>query len=678
MQVSKENDTVPKLDLASPDLAAERRKQLLSLFPECHTEGGKIDFDKLQRTLGDTIDVGKERYGMNWPGKADCFKAIQTPSLGTLRPLREESVNFDTAENLIIEGDNLEVLKLLQKSYAGKVKMIYIDPPYNTGKDFIYPDDYTESLQTYLEYTGQVDAHGKKWSTNTESDGRFHSKWMNMMYPRLYIARNLLKADGLVFVSIDDHEYHNLHRIMNEVFGEENFCATFIWNSEGNTDNQYSIKVTHEYIIAFYKDVNFADSAIGSVIDPNTRDDSNLWKGIADNNVNKNNPENPPEVITLPAGFPCTEKELFYAKKKLDDDFFVRTKNEKYISDSVKEDYGIEKLSGLPVKLDDLVVKDYKLAKDCRVYGGMANKNKLLAFIRNGCEPIEDEGAPLRFYLNANAAVRYNRENQAPSNILSVLRNFGTTEKTKTYLKQMGITYDYPKPVSLLEYLIRIGCSERHQIVLDFFAGSGTTAEAILNVNKEDRGDRKFILIQLPEETHTNHLTISNICKARVRYTIDSLRKADAGLLPLAGDALPESGFRVFKLAESNFETWNENIAQGDREALTQQLKLYVDHVRKDRNGEDLLYEIMLKSGFSLTTPIELLQLADKTVYSVAEGALLICIEKSLSIECIQAMADRQPQRIVCLDVGFAGQDELKANAAHTFKAKGVAEFRTV
>src|SRR5438132_7841652 len=224
-----------KLDLRSHDAAADKTAELLRLFPEIRTEGGKLDFDRLKRALGEAVEVGKERYSMNWPGKADCFKTIQAPSMGTLRPCPEESVNFDTTENLMIEGDNLEVLKLLQKSYLGKVKMIYIDPPYNTGNDFIYPDDYVESLQTYLEYTGQVDAEGKKFSTNTEADGRFHSKWLNMMYPRLYLARNLLRPDGVLFVSIDDGELNGLIRILDEIFGEENFCCQFVWHTEGNT-----------------------------------------------------------------------------------------------------------------------------------------------------------------------------------------------------------------------------------------------------------------------------------------------------------------------------------------------------------------------------------------------------------------------------------------------------------
>src|SRR5581483_3600171 len=226
-----------KLNLRSHEIAEDRQQELLRLFPEIRTEGGKVDFDRLKLVLGEAVDAGKERYGMNWPGKAECFRSIQAPSLGTLRPCLEESVNFDTTANLIIAGDNLEVLKLLQKSYLGKIKMIYIDPPYNTGNDFIYPDDSTESLQTYLEYTGQVDAEGKRFSTNTEADGRFHSKWLNMMYPRLYLARNLLRDDGVVFVSIDDREVENLRRLCSDVFGEENFVAQIVWEKMYTTKN---------------------------------------------------------------------------------------------------------------------------------------------------------------------------------------------------------------------------------------------------------------------------------------------------------------------------------------------------------------------------------------------------------------------------------------------------------
>src|SRR5665648_78267 len=244
------NDQPDKLDLRSLDISEERQQKLLRLFPEVRTQGGKLDLDRLKLALGEAVDVGKERYGMSWPGKADCFRTIQAPSLGTLRPSPEESVAFDASENLIIEGDNLEVLKLLQKSYLGKVKMIYIDPPYNTGNDFIYPDNYSESLRTYLEYTGQVDTEGRKFGTNTDADGRFHSKWLNMMYPRLYMARNLLREDGMVFISIDDSEVDNTRKLCDEIFGEENFVENIIWKKRygGGAKEKHLVSV-HEYIL---------------------------------------------------------------------------------------------------------------------------------------------------------------------------------------------------------------------------------------------------------------------------------------------------------------------------------------------------------------------------------------------------------------------------------------------
>ena len=681
-----------KLDLNSLDIAAERQAELLRLFPEVRTEGGKVDFDRLRLALGEVVDVGKERYGMNWPGKADCFKAIQRPSLGTLLPVREESVNFDETENLIIEGDNLEVLKLLQKSYQGKIKMIYIDPPYNTGNDFIYPDNYSENLQTYLEYTGQVDNEGRKFSNNTETDGRFHSKWLSMMYPRVFLARNLLSQDGLIFVSIGDHEQSNLRRLLDDIFGESNFCATFIWNTEGNTDNQYTIKVKHEYILAYYKDASLSDKAVGRIIDPNTREDSNLWKGLADNNINKNNPENPPDILTLPAGFPCQEESLFYARKVVDDDFFAVTGREKFISDEVKEKYNIEKLSGLPVKLDDMIVKDYRLAAPCRIYGGMANRAKLLDFIKNGCLPIKDEnGVPLRFYLNANAAVRYQKENENPRNIVSVLRNLGTTERARGILKQLGIDYDYPKPVPLISYLVKIGCEARDGIVLDFFAGSGTTAEAVFDVNKETDGKRKFILVQLPESTRTQkddgrwlessswkagYKTLSEVTAARVKKVIQPVvKKAENSFEFAQGE---KQGFRQLRLASSNFSIWNAATETTTPDALAKQLELQIDHIEPGRTSEDLLYEILLKTGFPPTTPIETLTLEGKTVYGVTGYGMLICLERQLTHETIKAIAERKPNHVICLDEGFAGNDQLKTNAVLIMKSKGVTKFQTI
>ncbi len=252
-------DEPENVDLKSLDVAEEKRRVLLQLFPEVRTEGGKIDFDRLKRTLGETVDAGKERYGMNWPGKADCFRTIQAPSTATLRPMKDESVNWDTTENLIIEGDNLEVLKLLQKAYLGKVKMIYIDPPYNTGSDFVYSDDYGDSLHNYLEITGQLSGEGTVLATNTDTDGRFHSKWLSMMYPRLFLARQLLRDDGIICVSIDDNEFHHLKVLMNDVFGEENCLATIAWQKKDTPSNDAKgVSVTHEYVVVFQRSDGFS------------------------------------------------------------------------------------------------------------------------------------------------------------------------------------------------------------------------------------------------------------------------------------------------------------------------------------------------------------------------------------------------------------------------------------
>lgn len=242
-----------KLPLTSADIRAQQLEKLRQLFPEAFTEGNKVDFEKLKLSLCEDIDTADERFGLHWAGKKNCFKIIQEPSIGALKPAPEESVDWDSTQNLFIEGDNLEVLKLLQKSYYGKVKMIYIDPPYNTGKEFIYPDKYQENLQTYLAYTGQVDEEGYKFSTNTETEGRFHSKWLNMMYPRLFLARNLLREDGVIFISIDDNEVHNLRELCNEIFGEENFIASFIWQRRITRENRRKISVSHDYVLLYCK-----------------------------------------------------------------------------------------------------------------------------------------------------------------------------------------------------------------------------------------------------------------------------------------------------------------------------------------------------------------------------------------------------------------------------------------
>ncbi len=624
-----------KLDLRSHDIAEDKRQELLRLFPEIRTEGDKLDFDRLKLALGEAVDVGKERYGMNWPGKADCFKAIQTPTLGTLLPCVGESVNFDTTRNLVLEGDNLEVMKLLQKSYLGKIKMIYIDPPYNTGNDFVYPDDFAESLQTYLKYTGQVDAEGAKFGTNTEADGRFHSKWLNMMYPRLYLARNLLREDGVIFITIDNQEEENLKKLCHEVFGEENFVASIVWQKKVSPANDAQwFSSDHDYVLVYARN-------------------KQVWRPFKLERTEEQleyykNPDNDPRGPWNSATYTCNKSKderpnLYYPITN------PATGEQVWPKDTAVWKYGRD-------------VTDRYIAEN-KLYWGADGLGK---FPR------------MKLFLSEMDKV-------VPRSIWGY-EDVGHTQEATTELKELfgAIVFESPKPTRLIQRMIELSCND-DGIVLDFFAGSGTTAQAALEMNARDHGRRQFILIQLPEKTERpDFSTIAEITKERVRRVIKNLNQEQAGKLKLGDAPEQDRGFRVFKLAESNFAPWNADVPH-DAPALERQLELHVSHVRDGRTDQDILYEVLLKSGYPLATPVETVVLAGKTVHSVAGGQLLICLERKLTLELIRAIAERKPERVVCLDEGFAGNDQLKTNAAHIFEptdrreAKSDARrFRTV
>lgn len=619
-----------KLDLRSHDIAEDKRQELLRLFPEVRTEGGKLDFERLKLALGEAADAGKERYGMNWPGKAECFRTIQAPSLGTLRPCPEESVNFDTTENLIIEGDNLEVLKLLQKSYLGKVKMIYIDPPYNTGNDFIYPDNYTESLQTYLEYTGQVDTEGRKFGTNTDTDGRFHSKWLNMMYPRLYLARNLLRDDGVIFITVDNQEVDNLRKVGHEVFGEENFVAGVVWQKKVSPANDAKwFSSDHDYVIVYARNKD--------IWRPNGLDRTEAQTAYY------KNPDNDPRGDWNSATYTCNK---------------TRTERPNLYYPITNPHTGQE------VWPKETAV--WKYAKDI---SSLHQKEKRLYWGADG----NAQFPRIKLFLTEMDKV-------VPRSIWGYTDVGHTQEATNELRALLGdIGFETPKPSRLIERMIEItGNEDDDTVVLDFFAGSGTTAHAVLDLNRKDGGNRKFILVQLPEPTgREDHPTIADIAKERVRRVIKKLNEKDATKLDLDATAKQARGFRVFKLADSNFDPWNAESPK-DAEGLAKQLELHVNHIRDGRAQDDLLYEILLKSGYTVASPVERLALADKTVYSVAGGLLFVCLERTLTLDLIRAMADKRPERVVCLDEGFAGNDQLKANAVQIFKNKGVTSFKTV
>ncbi|MBX3442149.1 MAG: site-specific DNA-methyltransferase [Planctomyces sp.] len=664
------NEHPERLDLRSHDASGDKIAELLRLFPEVRTEGGKLDFDRLKLALGESVDVGKERYGMNWPGKAECFKTIQTPSLGALRPCPEESVNFDTTENLIIEGDNLEVLKLMQKSYLGKVKMIYIDPPYNTGNDFIYPDNYTESLHTYLEYTGQIDAEGRKFGTNTEADGRFHSKWLNMMYPRLYLARNLLREDGVIFISIDDHELDNLLKTCNEVFGEENHIATLVWE-KGRKNDARRFSVGHEYLVGFAKNLLLIEELVPAWREPK--------EGVAEivDEYHRLKQSHGDDYSAISAGLVAFYQSLpeDHPSKKYSRSRFVDKRG-------IWRDNNISWPGGGGPRYDLL---HPRTKKPCKVPddGWRFVEETMQAKVRNGYVEFREDHTKtpfLKSYLYIENPIDTSGEDSQGEK-LQVMGSvfYRHSQPSNDVLKELfgEKIFENPKDHDIIARLVKY-CTDENSIVLDFFAGSGTTAQSVIEVNEKTGGNRTFILVQLPEPTgRTDYATIADICKERVRCVIAKLDKEDFGKLNMDGNQKQYRGFRVFKLAESNFTAWDAQVAP-EPGALEKQLEFHVDHIRDERTADDILYELLLKSGFPLTTPVETHSVADKTVYSVAGGALMICLEPGLTLELIRVIADRKPERVVCLDEGFAGNDQLKANAVQTFKTKGVTSFKTV
>lgn len=625
MSSNDQSSPIAYMSLESMSITDHQKAKLKELFPEVFTEGSKIDFDKLKRTLGETIDAGKERFGMNWAGKADCFKTIQQPSVATLVPARDESVDFDTTENVFIEGDNLEVLKLLQKSYLGKIKMIYIDPPYNTGNDFIYPDNYSENLDTYLEYTGQIDGEGRKFSTNVDTDGRFHSKWMNMMYPRLFLAKNLLKDDGVLIVSIDDSEFCNLRAILNDTFGEENFIASLIWKhtQQSKNDEPYFSR-QYNYQLIYRK-----SDKLESLSLPRTEKD----------NLNYSNPDNDPNGDWRTGDF----RSPNYRKTLV---FDIATPAGKIIS---PPDNG------------------WRWSQET-----IAEKIASGEIIFN-----QDETRIIRkIYLK-------NQDGRTPENIWDG-DECGTTRQANAEIKELfdgAVVFDTPKPTALVKRFINLFHHEKDFIALDFFAGSASTAHAVMDANKIDGGNRKFICVQLPEPTNENseaykagYETIAEISKERIRRAARKI-KSEVGE---NNQNKLDLGFRVFKLQQSNFKVWDSTLTQ-DPQAMQLALEEHIDHINPDASQEDILFELLLKAGmFNLTDPIETITLANKTVYNIADGGLLICLEKELTLELIQAIAEMNPPRVVVLDEGFQNNDQLKTNAALTMKSKGILDFRTV
>ena len=599
---------IEKINLNSLDIKLIKSNELQNIFPEIYKDG-KIDLSVLEHELGEWVDLSKERYGLNWSGKANCIRVIQQPSIGTLLPQVESSLNFSESTNLIIEGDNLEALKILQKSYYNKVGLIYIDPPYNTGKEFIYPDNFQEGLKEYLKRTHQVDGNGFKLSANTETDGRFHTNWLNMMYPRLYLARNLLKDDGVIFVSIDDNEIINLKFLLNEIFGEEN-VEIYVWDVREDGAMPKTAKKTvrkeHEYLVAAFK--NRAAASLKKYGDTKYADNDN-W-GNSDND-----PRGP------------------WMSGNISRNQITSTTGEKYFT--IKTPKGNEFSRNWTITKEEY----QELFADNRIY-----------FANDG------EGVPRRKIF----------KNEPVFSIQSsIFENLGSSQSARKSIEELlpGLSFDYPKPVPLIKRIIKITTSP-DDYVLDFFAGSGTTGEAVIEANAEDEGSRKYILIQLPEKIeHQFYKTVFEITKARLK-AIHEKKSQD-----ILYKTLPSLiGFKSFKLDSSNFLVWNNESMDLDK--LSRSLELFAKNVDPTREPLDLLYEILLKSGFTLDSKFEISKIDNKEIYSIEDGGLLICLEKELSIELIEKMLEFNPFQIICLDEGFKGNDQLKVNVIQTIKSR--------
>ncbi|MCD4811379.1 site-specific DNA-methyltransferase, partial [bacterium] len=623
------------------------------VIPEAFTEG-LIDWEKLKAALGEDIEFKNERYVLNWAGKSDAFRVLQSPTTATIAPDRDESANFDDTENILIEGENLEVLKVLQKSYFGKIKMIYIDPPYNTGNDnFIYPDRFSETKEEYLGRIGDKDEAGYMtreglFRKNSKDSGHYHSNWLSMMYPRLFLARNLLKNDGVIFVSIDDREFHNLRLLMNEIFGEENFIANFIWMNEGNIDNQSRIKRNHEYVLMYAK--NEENIGHPPVIDPNIPQSSKLYKDYIENTIVKNGQGNPVSSIKLHKGFPTSFKE---GKIEPKEDFYP--------------------------KLNATInVKDYKTQNEITVSSGWSSKDIFTRFLDNELKPVIDtKGQETTFYLsNTGAIIVKKKRLEQQSHVLTILRNMGTVQEASKSLEELGVEFSYPKPAKLIKYFVQVA-DDIEGIFLDFFAGSCTTAHAVLDLNKQDNGTRKFICVQLPEKCDekseafkAGYKTIADIGKERIRRVIKKIKDSENGKLPFV-KTKQDMGFKVFKLQSSNFKIWRgDNIKDGKQ--LEKHMQLRLDSVKKDAVEENMLFELLLKSGRNLNSTIE----NTNDYYRINDGEMIIALSK-IDEKIVDSILENKPQIFITLDRLFKNNDQLKTNTLLQMKDAGI-EFKVV
>ena len=671
----------------SKDILQENIEQLKKLFPEvCYED--KIDFDKLKQVLGEYVEDDKERYNFTWNGKGRSLRLSQTPSLGSLRPCKEESKDWGSTQNLYIEGDNLEVLKLLQKSYYGKVKLIYIDPPYNTGNDFVYPDDFDDSIEHYKEITGQIDSEGKKQSTNPETNGRFHTDWLNMMYPRLKLARNLLSDEGVIFISIDENEVNSLKNICNEIFGENNFIAELIWSAGRKNDSKY-ISVSHEYILCYFKNMQYI------------REKNIIWRekkqGLTEiyEECNRLIGQYGNDYGTIEKNLKSWYKMLPDSHPAKEHSHYNRVdENGIYFADNISWPGGggpkypvIHPITQKPVKIPSR--------------GWITNEEKMNEWIKEGRVQFgKDENAvpTLKAYLK-------DREWSVP---YSVIYKDGRASSKRLANLMGDKVFQNPKDEEVIQKIIEFASAGDDDIILDFFSGSATTAHAVFSANVNQNTNRKFILVQLPEpidmhrakaeknkKVAENAISLldsinkpHNICeigKERIRRAGEKIKvqiEEENAQLKIDEESkkVPDIGFRVFKLDSSNLKKW-----QPDYDDLEKTLLDSIENYVEGRSELDVVYEIILKMGLDLTYPVDELDVNGRKIYSVAFGALMICLDdritKDIADGMISLYQEYQPElwKVVFKDNGFEN-DSAKTNIKEQLKAAGLEEdaFTTI
>ena len=604
-----------KMDELSMDLEAANRERLAAVFPECFSEG-KLDLEKLLALCENYTADDFEKYEFRWKGKADCLKLAQKRSSATLRPCREESVDFDTTQNLYLEGDNLEVLKLLQTAYYRQVKMIYIDPPYNTGHDFVYADDFADPLAKYREVTQQTT------KSNPETMGRYHTNWLNMMYPRLRLASNLLRDDGVIFISIDDNEVDNLKKLCNEVFGEENFVAQIVWQKIHSTKNDAKYySDNHEYLLIYARNLSQVDVRLL----PRTDEMNSRYK----------NPDNDPRG-------PWQSGDLVASGERTTGHFIVKSPKTGKEFDVPQDKHWVYSEANLKALIED---NQIWFGADGNAF---PRKKRFLSDVQDGQTPntlwLSDE----------------------------VGHNQSAARDLKALFDDKKI-FDFPKPVELIKRTLQLS-SHEDDICMDFFSGSAVTAHAVMQLNAEDGGKRRFILVQLPElcpeESEAFKAGYRNICeigKERIRRAGQKIKDAN----PLfTGD----TGFKVFKLDSSNLKLWDGSpLTQDDLLTLSERLNDMIDRVKPDRSDEDVIAEIMLKLGVPLTEEVSRQELDGHTFYIVGrENLLLICLQDQLSTDDLEKLADLAPGTMVLSESALA-DDSAMSNAHYILKNRGIA-----